>query len=292
MLEHSVNAPQQKANAISEWVWFDGSVALKEGQGVCYEYNYESPASPANPSGDTTATADARRTNLVVLPGGTGVKGSQSAGTQGGRFFAGVCASDYPAQTYGQLIEIYKPGSTCLILCQCATPSLGVGRLTCQFGGTLAGYFTSEGYAGQGSAIPLQTPGALVSVSLAGKVLARLEEGQQSGLVEVLVSSAVQVANAVTPMIGGVTHFSTATNAAAATVALAVGTYENQRKRFVIDGTQTTNGIVVTPAGSPLKRDGTTALTSVTGSTAGVKVDFEWSCGQWYLRASSFDTIT
>jgi hypothetical protein len=281
MLEHSVNAPQQKPNAISEWVWYDGSGALLEGQGVCYEYNFESPASPANLNGDTTATADGRRTNLVVLPGGTGIKGTQSAGTQGGRFFAGVCAANYPASAYGQLIEIYRPGSTCYIL-SAKSLTLGVGRVTCQFGGAQAGYFSAEGFSGQGSAIPLQT---LDGSSTPVKTLARLEEGAQSGLVD-FVGGGAFAGGAVVPNLSGVTHIPTATNGAAVTYTLANGTYDGQRKRFVIDGTQTTNGFTLTVT-TGVKFDGATGITTISSSTAGQETELEYAAGKWYLRSNS-----
>lgn len=218
-MDRSINAPQKKANTISEWVWFEGSTALKEGQGVCYNWDY-----------GTASDADARRTNRVELPSITNA-----------RFFAGVAARAYSAKTNGQLIEIFKPGSTCNILSKAST-AIGVGILTCEAGGTYAGYFRYAGYQGEGSAVPLQT---VDRSSTAGNCLAKLQEGIPSGLVEVPTLKAAGGAH--TFMVGGVTIFDTATTLEAdATFTLADSTIPGLKKMFKCMATMTTKDIVVT----------------------------------------------
>jgi len=49
-MNKSTNAPQKQAPVIPQWVWFEETTALKEGQGVCYNWDY-----------GTAETADGRR---------------------------------------------------------------------------------------------------------------------------------------------------------------------------------------------------------------------------------------
>ena len=176
------------------------------------------------------------------------------------------------------------PGSTCYILAK-KNLTIGVGRVTCQAGGTYAGYFTNEGFQGKGSAIPLQT---LDTSNTAGKTLALLEEGPQSGLQETLAASTA--GGAVTLMDGGVTHFPTETISANITNTPAAGTKNGQRKRFVVDGTQTTSSIVITYGGSAKKYDNSTTLSSLTMATAGSDSTVEW-VGYWHLVANLTTTV-
>lgn len=264
-MDRSISAPQKSPNTISTWVWYNETVALKEGQGVCYYWDYTTTSV-------TAAIADARRTNHVKLPT-----------ILNAPWFAGVAARAYPASATGQLIEIYLPGSTCYILSK-ASLTIGVGRITCQAGGTYAGYFTAEGFQGQGSAKPLQT---LNGASTAVKTLVLLEEGPQSGLVEVLTTTA---GGAIVPMEGGVTHFATATNASSPTFTAVAGTKLNQRKGWVVDGTQTTSNIVITYGGAAMKYDNSTTLATITMGTAGSISIVEW-VGYWHLVSNLTSTI-
>lgn len=252
MTSRATNAYQKKADTISTIVWFEGTTALKEGQGVCYNWDY-----------GTAASSDPRRTNRVELPT-----------ILNAPYFAGVAARDYAASSTGQFIEINLPGSTCYILAM-KSLTIGVGRVTCQAGGTYAGYFTAEGFEGKGTAIPLQTLDTSVT---AAKTLARLQDGPQSGLVEVLTCTA---GGATVMMVGGTTHFATATLAGDATFTIANGTYAGVKKRFVVDGTQTTNNVVITING--IRVDGSTALVSWTADTAAEELTLEWY-GDWYAR--------
>jgi hypothetical protein len=268
-MDRSISAPLRVGQKDTVWVWYDETVALLKGQGVCYNYNYNSPANQVRPAAETAASVDYQRTNRVKLPT-----------ILNAPYFAGVANADYAAQPNGQLIEICVPGSTCLILTK-ANLTLGVGRITCQAGGTLAGYFTNSGFAGQGSAKPLQTNDTSTT---AGKTLAILETGPQSGLQETL--STGTAGGATVFMVGGVTHLATATNAASVTNTLANGVADGDRKRVVIDGTQTTSGLVLTVT-TGVKFDGSTGITTLVGSTAATEADLEWLAGKWYLRSAS-----
>ena len=164
MVSHAINSHIKQAPTISLWVWFEGTTALLEGQGVCYSHNY-----------GTATAADARRRNNVELPT-----------VANADHFAGVAARAYAASSTGQFIEIYAPGSTCLILMYGPSTTVGTGLVTCQAYNALnsgdatnyAGYFTRTGFRGEGSAIPLQTVNAS---SAAATCLAYLEVGAPSG---------------------------------------------------------------------------------------------------------------
>ena len=293
-MDRSISAPQKVANTVSEWVWYDGTGALLEGQGVCYEFDYYAPVTSSGVAAETGTEVDARRTNRVVLPD-----------IHNGKWFAGVCAADYPAAATGQLIQIYCPGSTCNILAK-FNATLGAGIVTCQAGGALAGYFTKVGFMGAGSAYPLQT---IDRSTTAGKISARLLEGEQSSLVEVLAptDAAYTYKTAGTTVtvpagtgtaggarqskVGGVTYYEVATNAAAITSTLADGTRVGEKKRFVIDGTQTTTGVTLTVTNGK-KLDQTTSITTITGSTAARSFYCEWVGGYWMTRYDDFDTIS
>jgi len=249
MTSFAVNSHEKKPKAFSEWVWFTGSTALKEGQGVCYDFD----------SG-TASAADGRRSNRVELPSITNA-----------RYFAGVAARDYAAVTGGQLIEIYGPGSWCNIYAK-ANCTLGSGRLTCEAGGTYAGYFRYAGFEGEGSAVPLQT---VNRASTAGKVFAKLEEGPASGLLEVVTPTA----GAITCMVGGVTLFAAADIASNATFTLADGTLHGQRKCFSAIGEIATSDIVVTVTSGiqgVANNSPTTALATITLSADEHETVLEW----------------
>ena len=205
MSSNALNAPLDAAPTISEWVWFGGDGALLEGQGVCYNWDYGTPA-----------TREASRGNRVELPT-----------ILNAPYFAGVAARPYAANTGGRLIEIFVPGSTCNVLSQVANV-IGVGRTCCVAGGTYAGYFDKAGFPGRGNATALQT---IDRSSTAGLCLATLERGPQSGLIE--LNPLTAAGTAITCMVGGITYFDTAlTLAADATFTLADGAVIGQRKAF------------------------------------------------------------
>ena len=56
-MDKSVNSHQSDSNRIVEWVWYEGTDALKAGEGVCYNTDY-----------GTATEADGRRCNRVERP--------------------------------------------------------------------------------------------------------------------------------------------------------------------------------------------------------------------------------
>lgn len=247
------NAPLKDAPAAKKMVWFGGSTALLEGQGVCYNNDY-----------GTASAFDGSRFNRVELP-------SQSNNL----YFAGVAAQDYAAVSGGQMIEIYIPGSVCNILAK-ASCTLGSGRLTCEATGDYAGYFRYEGFSGEGSAKPMQT---VDRSSTAGKVQAVLEAGEPSGLVECPVLSTSGGAD--TFMVGGLTIFETATTLSAhITFTLADGVLNGLRKGFKCMQTMTTNDVVVTVTSGVMgvgAADPTGTLSSITMDANDEECFLVWS---------------
>lgn len=223
MVSSALNAHVKKSPAKSLWVWFGGSTALLEGQGVCYNWDY-----------GTAADEDGRRFNFVEVPT-----------ILNARYFAGVAARAYSARTGGQFIEIYGPGSVCNVLSRAST-TIGVGVLTCEAGGTYAGYFRYAGFEGEGTVVPLQT---VDRSSTAGNCQAKLQEGPPSGLVESVVANtdALLDGGATTFMVGGVSYIdANISTGADATATLADGTVPGLKKAFVCRAAQTTGDVVVT----------------------------------------------
>lgn len=252
MTSFAINGHEKQSSQRIAWVWFTGSTALAEGQGVCYDWD----------SG-TATVADGRRSNRVELPSITNA-----------RFFAGVAAQAYAAVSGGQLIKICLPGSFCNILAK-ANCTIGVGRLTCEAGGAYAGYFRYTGFEGEGSAVPLQT---VDRSTTAGKVYAKLEEGFPSGLVEVPVLAAAGGAHVF--MVGGVTIFDTATDLAAdATFTLADSTLPGLKKAFKCMAAMTTKDIVITVTSGKKgtgDADPTGTLATVTMDADDEEIVLEW----------------
>jgi hypothetical protein len=91
--------------------------------------------------------------------------------------------------------------------------------------------------------------------------------------------------------LSGVSHVPTGTNAAAITNTLANGTYVGQRKKFVVDGAQTTSSVVITVTAG-LKQDGSTALSTFTLTSAAQYADLEWSGDKWYVRSHTYASDT
>ena len=146
-MDKSVNAPQNAPNAISEWVWYEGTDILYEGEAVCYNTDY-----------GTAATLTPARGNRVERPSITN-----------NLAFAGVAARTYAAQSTGQYIEIYVPGSRDINIAIGANVTLGVGSLSFQVGGgSGAGRFVQvstaleAGFRGRGTAKPKQTVAAAI----------------------------------------------------------------------------------------------------------------------------------
>ena len=259
MVSHAINAHIKQSSTISEFVWFNGDVALKEGQGVCYEWDYEQDSAVATKD-DTVY--DARRRNRVKIPT---ILNSQ--------FFAGVAARPYAATTGGQFIEIFLPGSTCNVW-STVSNTIGVGRTTCQAGAGIAaaGYFTLTGFVGRGSAIPLQT----IDRSTPGLCMAYLEDGEESGLVENITDYAGAEAEAKVYMVGGVSYFGGSTATGAKTFVLADGTKVDQRKGFVVRSSFSSEALTISPTSPGVKLDGSTANTTIVMETILDFTILEW----------------
>jgi len=255
----SVNAPLKKPDRISKWVWFSGSTALLEGQGLCFNNDY---------TGDGATYAEARRCNEVELPSITNA-----------RWFAGVSARAYSAKAGGQFIEIYVPGSVCNVLLYGPSVTNSSCVVTCQAGGTYAGYFTRSGFQGEGSAVPLQTVDASEPEAL--KCLARLQIGLPSGLVEVVTPATA--GGATTFMVGGVSFVAaSALDTADATFTLADGLYEGIRKKFEIEGDLGDSYDLVVTVTSGIQNDGSdSALSTLTGDDDGDIAVLEWVGDTW-----------
>lgn len=258
----ALNAYEKKHKVILEYVWFEGTTALLEGQGVCYNWNYG------------TATADdARRFNRVEVPSITNAQ-----------YFAGVAARNYAAVDPGpQLIEIYRPGSVCPVLSG-ANTTIGVGRLTCEITGTVAtnGYFRYSGLEGEGSCIPFQT----VDRSTPGLCLAKLDAGRPSGLLEVI---ALVDNDAIgTVMVGGTTLVTGSTiGTGNCTYTLPDATRDGLRKKFgIITAEVTTSDFVITVTTGRTHALADSTLASVTfpdsGTTLDTSVVLEWE-GAWMV---------
>lgn len=261
-MNFSINAPQKQGFTKSAWVWFEGSTALNEGQAVCYNWDY-----------GTAASIDARRTNRVELPA-----------ILNAPYFAGVAARAYSANTGGQLIEIFLPGSTCNVW-SCVANTIGTGVSTFEVGtgGDGAGFFGRGGFPGKGTVTPLQT----IDRGTPGLCLAYLHEGPQSGGIEVVTPS-TDGDDDITLMVGGVTYLigtvAIANSNAAFTVA--DGTYSGQKKAIVCEGTFSTS-LVEIDFTSAQHADGSTALVSADFNADKEEIALTWHSfdenGMWIV---------
>lgn len=126
-------------------VFFTGTGALLQGQGVCYERDYVTTS-----TGETINDSWGLRGNAVGLPD------ADNCGA-----FAGVTDQAYAADANGQWITIIEPGSVAEISIGLTSESSSATvadqtRLTVAGVGA-PGTFGHEGFAGRGSAIALQS---------------------------------------------------------------------------------------------------------------------------------------
>jgi len=126
-----------------------GTTALKKGRGMCFDLDYY-----------TSTTGEA-----VTDPfGARGLKVVEVPKNSNNYAFAGVLTQNYPARSSGmQMVELALPGG-CAMIAQRATSVINQGLLTCVVGENDAGAVTGingvfgyGGFAGRGSAIPLET---------------------------------------------------------------------------------------------------------------------------------------
>lgn len=251
------------------WVWYTGTDVVAEGTAVCYKS--QNTHTRGDGSATTTSTPDETRGNSVSKPT-TSVNNS----------FAGVAAAgpwNSVANSGGQPIQIYLPGSFCNVLLS-GSQTIGeraqVTYITASNTAANVGKWRLGGLPGQGSAQLLQT--------VTGSVLAqvRLLEGDQCGGIEELLPVTGAAAQF---QVGGVTALQAVTIAADCTVnTLADGTIVGQRKRFIVDGTIVTSDYLVTVT-TGVKIDGTTAITTIAFDTAAENALLEWDGVQWFTVA-------
>lgn len=274
MSDRSLNAYEKQDRVDIAWVWFGGTTALLEGQGVCYNWDYGTPT-----------VKDGRRMNRVELPTALNA-----------RYFAGVAARPYSAKSGGQMIEIYLPGSCCNVLSKAST-TIGVGRLTCEAGGTYAGYFRYAGFPGEGSCVPLQT---VDNDATAGKCQALLEVGPPSGLVESVVTNTDGLLDggATTVMVGGVSYFDTDISTGGdATFTLADGTIPGLKKAFVAREAQTNDMVINVTSGieGMANADPTDGLATIKLDADLEEATLEWNAfdtsGVWVILHTVGATI-
>lgn len=258
----ALNGPLGLAAKIQKTVWFGGSTALNEGQGLCWNWDY-----------GTAATKEPSRANRVEVPA-----------ILNAPYFAGVADQAYSAKSGGQFITINLPGSICNIWSAFSNVR-GVGVTTFEVGtgGDAAGSFGRAGFPGRGSATPLQTADGSSSAVVC---LAYLHDGEQSGGIEIITPA---TPGALTPlMVGGVTYLIGTVSIAdqAATFTLADGTYPRQRKAFVCEGTYSTNEFTITVTSGELTSGGTN-LATVSFNADLEEMSLTWHAfdtnGQWIV---------
>ncbi len=260
MSDRSLDGHDAQSSGVSGTFWFAGSTAVKEGQGFCHNWDKASPIA--------AITRDPNRGRDVEVP------------TQlNAPYFAGVAKCAYPANSDGQYVELWLPGSVCNVW-STVSNTIGVGRTTCQVGDAEAGAFGYGGFPGKGTAVPLQT---IDRSDTAGVCLCQLEEGPQSGLQETITTATLTTAGgAVVFMIGGMTHIEAAVlTDADATFTVADGTFLGQKKGWSLHGVMTTNNIVLTY---------TNAIQHVTGETALATWTADADLEEQYLEWRGVDT--
>lgn len=261
-VSHAINSYEKAFSVISEVVWFGGSTALNEGHGLCYNWDV----------GIATA-ADGRRGNHVELPT-----------ILNAPYFAGVADRPYAAVTGGRWITINKPGSFCNVWSSFNNViGASVSTFEVGTGGEVAGAFGRAGFPGRGTFTPLQT----IDRSTAGLCFGYLQEGEQSGGIEVITPT-TEGNNPIVLMVGGVTYLTgTVTIANSdADFTLADGTFPRARKGFICEGTYSGNQVRVT-ATSGLQIDKSTNLDYFQFNADLEEVTLTWHCfdtnGQWII---------
>lgn len=157
MINASVDGHIKQSRPILARVWYEGTDALKLGEGVCFNDDF-----------GTATEANGSRCNRVERPTRSNNKN-----------FAGVAADNYSAKGTGQFIDIYLPGSRCVPVALAVDTLIGTGLITFTVAGyhtvgatiglkTEAGRFYTGKFRGRGSAVPRQTVTAIVEASMTG----------------------------------------------------------------------------------------------------------------------------
>jgi hypothetical protein len=169
MVQQSVAGVRHKDQALKcrKRVFFNGSGALRRGQGLCYDRDYVTTS-----TGETATDPWEFRDNRVELPS-----------TTNNERFAGVTSAAYAAVTGGQWIEIFEPGSVCCIDIGGVDTTINATYLTCTAGSGQAGRFGEYGMPGRGSALALETnTGGVIVSSLDGTAAVALTAVTKTGL--------------------------------------------------------------------------------------------------------------
>lgn len=148
MGNRSIDGHESGANGIIEEVWYAGTDALKEGEGLCYNTDF-----------GTATERNGRRGNHVERPSRTNHYA-----------FAGVLEHDYKANSTGQFVRIFVPGSKGVNVALGVDTVIGTGVLTFTAGtaGSHRGRFTKAGFKGRGTIVPRQTVTAVIESDMAG----------------------------------------------------------------------------------------------------------------------------
>lgn len=131
---------EKQARRIKRRVFHQGTAAIRKGEGCCYTRDWTDSG-----TGETATDAHGYRDKYVEVPS-----------IDNNLWFAGVAVQDYKANANGQWMEIYEPGSVCMILIGRDTV-IGATRLTCSAAVADRGRFIDAGFVGRGSATILQT---------------------------------------------------------------------------------------------------------------------------------------
>jgi hypothetical protein len=247
-------------------VFCTATSAIAKGQGFCFDRDYVTTN-----EGETAADPLGFRNNVVALPDNTN-----------NMSFAGVAAENYVANSSGQWIMIYEPGSVCEVRASVAA-TIG-GFLTCIAGGANAGKFGAAGFSGRGTVRVLQT------ITEAGLVLAEMIDGVESGLVETITT--VAAGGAKTPMVGGITQFSGDALTGDVTATLADGVLYGQEKAFkVLSDYGDAKDVVITTTHA-VQLDGSTALATITMDDIGDLSVLKWFGDKWKLLHNTGSALT
>jgi len=142
-----MNNHVNQENGILETFWYTGTDALMQGEAICFDTDR-----------GTATSLDRKRNNYVERPS-----------TSNNLAFAGVAVRDYSAQSGGQMVEVYRPGSRGVYVALGVDTVVDTGQLTFQVGGGAgAGRFVVAGFPGCGSIIPRQTVTAVIESSMIG----------------------------------------------------------------------------------------------------------------------------
>lgn len=241
------------------------STAVNEGYGLCYDSDDLTLETAAT-------TAAGVRGNTVKHPA-----------IATAREFAGVAIQDYDADTRGnQEVRFFAPGSVCLISADAAVTINDI--LTCDVGDK-AGQWIAGGRGGRGSARALQT------TSAAGLVLAKLLDGDETGLAELRESLPNgAIAGGLSPV--GHSKLDATGATADVTDTLADGLVDGEIKSYeaVVVPTGAGQDFVITVT-SGIVEGATTAFTTATFTANGQVLVLRWENANWKVIYNSGATI-